>query len=137
MFKFLARLKSAAPALVNMAATAAVSRTHTRCCLTHSVYHSSSIFSLTKKYFYVSHFNKASQGGVVHNIAQAVKDITGAEGQVDVPSKSMLISTRRATKTVVDEAVFKPPRVRLAGLGATIDILFHNIVEYEPGKFSA
>jgi len=61
----------------------------------------------------------------------------GVEGPTGGPGELVRPTEATAAEAVPDEAGLEPSRARLAGLSAPIDVVSHNVVEYEPGKFRA
>ncbi len=61
----------------------------------------------------------------------------GVEGPTRGPGDLGRPTEVTAAEASPDEAVLEPSRARLASLGVPIDVVSHNVVEYEAGKFSA
>ncbi len=63
--------------------------------------------------------------------------LKGLEVSAEAPPEVARPADVAAIEAARADAALEPSGVRLTGLGAPIDVVSHNVVDYEPGKFSA
>lgn len=78
---------------------------------------------------------RMADGEVGHQVLRVF--LNGLEVSAGAPRELVRPTEATPTEAAPDEAGLEPLGVRLTGLGAPIDVVSHNVVDYEPGRFSA